>query len=213
MELSDIRKLNLMFNNKKICDAELQISTQNIIDISYPNGKVCTNPSNIKVSLIGIFANSEEDEVEKEIGYAEIIRIPSEYKEFIYHTHSKDTKKLPCSKQLGKHYDDILEATNQIYLLKDENIVQNLFYNDLYYVSEIVVYPAYRNKCIGEFLLSELPSIIKSIFNETPIITLKAFPIEHRDSANMQKIMMSKLCSFYKKCSFVELENKVFYKY
>ena len=73
--------------------------------------------------------------------------------------------------------------------------------------------PDYSNKCIGEFLLSELPLIIKNIFNETPIITLKAFPIEHRDSTNMQKIMMPKLCNFYKKCGFIELENKIFYKY
>lgn len=212
MELSDIRKLNLMFNDKKICDAELQISTQNIIDISYPNGKVCTNPSNIKVSLIGIFADSEEDEVEKEIGYVEIIRIPSEYKEFVYHTRSKDTKKLPSSKQLGKHYDDILEATNQIYQLKDGDIIKNLFNNDLYYIAEIAVYHDYRNQSIGQFLLSELPSIIKSIFNETPIIILKAFPIECRDNPRMQKTILPKLCNFYKKCGFTELKNQFFYK-
>lgn len=213
MQLSDIRKLNLSFEDKKICDAELRISTQNTVSITYPSGKACTNPSSIKVSLIGFFSDSEEDDTEQEIGYINIIRIPSEYKDIVYHSCSSNTKKLPYSKQLGKHYDDVLEATNQIYLLKDENIVRNLFNNDLYYVSEIVVYPDYRNKCIGEFLLSELPLIIKSIFNETPIITLKAFPIEHRDNTNMQKIMMPKLCSFYKKCGFVELENKIFYKY
>ena len=64
MQLSDIRKLNLSFEDKKICDAELRISTQNTISMIYPSGKACTNPSSIKVSLIGFFSDSEEDDTE-----------------------------------------------------------------------------------------------------------------------------------------------------
>lgn len=217
MTLNDISKKDFYsINGYKIDEVDIRINLDTSLKTAYPHNRMYIKPIKIRISLVGYYCKIDEcgnmdDSGEEEMAYLEILRIPSNHKKSIYNGKYSNNKDIVMSGTEFGCPDDILEALKELERVNEERLNSRLLENDIYYIANIKVKSPYRNNKIGEFLLSETPKIICDVCGESPIIVLRAFPVEYQLKNREQSTMLTKLKNFYKRCNFVECKHNIMY--
>lgn len=150
----------------------------------------------------------DEDGNEVPVGHINIQRIASSMRKF-------------NNRMLGSDYDTLtwmddesleLSETAMIMQYSTTSISADMFaslsYGDLYYIYRIYIEKQFRGFGIGSYIMRRLYRIVQMCAHEeSPILLLRAFPIEEKFMSEQWESSQKRLMAWYEKVGFHRIDD------